>query len=83
MKAPLAERLRPKQLSDYLSQTHLIGEKGTISQMIKRDLIPSIILWGPPGIGKTSAARIICEALGFEVLEMNASDTRNKNAIQN
>ncbi|SDG41738.1 replication-associated recombination protein A [Psychroflexus sediminis] len=59
MKAPLAERLRPKQLSDYLSQTHLVGETGTISQMIKRDLVPSIILWGPPGIGKTTLANLI------------------------
>ncbi|MBZ9777498.1 replication-associated recombination protein A [Psychroflexus sp. CAK8W] len=59
MKAPLAERLRPKQLSDYLSQTHLVGENGTISQMIKRDLVPSIILWGPPGIGKTTLANLI------------------------
>lgn len=59
MNAPLAERLRPKQLSDYLSQTHLVGEKGTISQMIKRDLVPSIILWGPPGIGKTTLANLI------------------------
>ncbi|MBZ9788283.1 replication-associated recombination protein A [Psychroflexus sp. CAK57W] len=59
MKAPLAERLRPKQLSDYLSQSHLVGETGTISQMIKRDLVPSIILWGPPGIGKTTLANLI------------------------
>jgi putative ATPase len=59
MKAPLAERLRPKQLSDYLSQSHLVGESGTISQMIKHDLVPSIILWGPPGIGKTTLANLI------------------------
>ncbi|MBZ9651513.1 replication-associated recombination protein A [Psychroflexus montanilacus] len=59
MKAPLAERLRPKQLSDYLSQSHLVGEQGTISQMIKRDLVPSIIFWGPPGIGKTTLANLI------------------------
>jgi putative ATPase len=59
MKAPLAERLRPKQLSDYLSQSHLVGENGTISQMIKQDLVPSIILWGPPGIGKTTLANLI------------------------
>ena len=59
MKAPLAERLRPKTLSDYLSQEHLIGEKGTISQMISRDMVPSLILWGPPGIGKTTLANLI------------------------
>ena len=59
MKAPLAERLRPKALSDYLSQKHLVGEDGTISQMISRDMVPSLIFWGPPGIGKTTLANLI------------------------
>jgi len=59
MKAPLAERLRPKALSDYLSQNHLVGDQGTISQMISRDMVPSLILWGPPGIGKTTLANLI------------------------
>ena len=56
---PLAERLRPKTLNDYLSQTHLIGEHGSLTQHIKHGLIPSIIFWGPPGTGKTTLANII------------------------
>lgn len=56
---PLAERLRPKTLKDYLSQTHLIGEDGSLTQHIKHGLIPSMIFWGPPGTGKTTLANII------------------------
>lgn len=56
---PLAERLRPKTLDDYLSQTHLIGEHGSLTQHIKLGLIPSMIFWGPPGTGKTTLANII------------------------
>lgn len=59
MNAPLAERLRPKYLKDYLSQSHLIGDKGVLTQHIKQGVIPSMIFWGPPGTGKTTLANII------------------------
>ena len=59
MNAPLAERLRPQTLDEYISQTHLIGEQGSLTGSIKQGLIPSMILWGPPGIGKTTLANII------------------------
>ena len=59
MNEPLAERIRPKNLEDYISQQHLVGDKGYLTQHIKRGIIPSLILWGPPGIGKTTLANII------------------------
>ena len=59
MNAPLAERLRPKKLTDYISQSHLIGSNGALTQALKQGLIPSMIFWGPPGIGKTTLATII------------------------
>ena len=59
MNEPLAERIRPKSLEDYISQQHLVGENGALTQHIKRGIIPSLILWGPPGIGKTTLANII------------------------
>jgi putative ATPase len=70
--APLAERLRPKTLEDYLSQSHLIGEKGSLTQSIKQGLIPSIILWGPPGTGKTTLANIIAETSGRPFYTLSA-----------
>lgn len=59
MNEPLAERIRPKNLDDYISQQHLVGKTGILTNHIKRGIIPSLILWGPPGIGKTTLANII------------------------
>lgn len=59
MNAPLAERMRPTSLDAYISQHHLVGEQGSLTNQIKKGIIPSLILWGPPGTGKTTLANII------------------------
>lgn len=61
MNTPLAERLRPVTLDDYISQSHLIGPEGALSQALKQGLVPSMIFWGPPGVGKTTLANIIAK----------------------
>ncbi len=61
MEAPLAERIRPQKLEDYISQLHLVGPKGSLTQQISKGIIPSLIFWGPPGTGKTTLAQIIAQ----------------------
>ncbi|TKS57631.1 replication-associated recombination protein A [Mesohalobacter halotolerans] len=72
MKAPLAERLRPKQLSDYIGQDHLVGKDGLISKIIKQQSLPSLIFWGPPGIGKTTLAQIIANEINRPFYKLSA-----------
>ena len=72
MNTPLAERLRPQVLSDYIGQQHLIGPNGALKEGLKQGLIPSMILWGPPGVGKTTLAQIIAKTAKRPIYTLSA-----------
>ena len=72
MEAPLAERIRPQRLEEYISQLHLVGNNGSLTQQIARGVIPSIIFWGAPGTGKTTLAQIIAKQSNRPFYELSA-----------
>ena len=72
MEVPLAERIRPQKLTDYISQLHLVGPNGSLTRQIEKGIIPSLILWGPPGTGKTTLAQIIAQESKRPFYELSA-----------
>ncbi len=72
MSSPLAERLRPQTLDDFVGQQHLVGKGSVLRKMIDSGRIPSIILWGPPGVGKTTLANIISNVLEAPFYKLSA-----------
>ncbi len=69
---PLAERLRPRRLADVVGQEHLTGPDGAIGRMVAAGRIASLILWGPPGTGKTTIARLLADAVGLRFVMISA-----------
>jgi len=69
---PLADRMRPAKLSEYIGQEHLIGDKGILKKSVEAGLIPSMILWGPPGVGKTTLAYLLARSLELQISILSA-----------
>ena len=80
---PLPERMRPKSLEDFVGQSHLTGPKGAITQALQQGIIPSMIFWGPPGVGKTTLAQLIAEKSerSFQTLSAINSGVKDVRAV--
>ena len=75
---PLAERRRPQQLADMVGQSHLVGERGALTASIQTKRLPSLLLWGPPGVGKTTLALLLAgeTGMGFTALSAISSGVK-------
>lgn len=69
---PLAERMRPTSLEHYFGQSHLVGPQGILRPMIEQQRLPSLIFWGPPGVGKTTLSEIIARSLDTAFYSLSA-----------
>ena len=69
---PLADRLRPRDLNEVVGQDHLLGAQGTLTRMLERGSLASLILWGPPGVGKTTIARLLAARAGLHFTQLSA-----------
>src|SRR5438309_2072984 len=69
---PLADRLRPRGLEEVVGQDHLVGPDGALTRMLARGSLASLILWGPPGVGKTTIARLLAERAGLAFVQISA-----------
>ncbi len=70
--SPLADRLRPRTLDEVVGQDHLVGPQGTLTRMLARGSLASLILWGPPGVGKTTIARLLADRAGLAFVQLSA-----------